>query len=215
MIEAWWFQHRDEKLRYGDNRRARVGVTHTIEGVPILRRIGLHASIRAMDALLHSHGDLRVIYRVELSGLMFIGDDRVAAQSRKYLRRIDTKHILRKFARLCALTNIEKIKPYCKEGDYNIILGFLKTGKNREVAKLAAYAAANRADASAAYRAAYAAAYCAGYAAYAAARSTAYSASQAAARSTAHSAIDYEVAYRTARDKQNVVLERMLMEATK
>ena len=61
-------------------------------------------------------------------------------------------HILRKFARKCAFRHIEKIKPYCGDYDYQLIVKWLETGDEsiREAACSAcsAYAADSAADAA-------------------------------------------------------------------
>ncbi len=41
---------------------------------------------------------------------------------------------IRKFARDVALINIELIKPYCSDSDYELMLNFLKTGENTPTA---------------------------------------------------------------------------------
>ena len=39
------------------------------------------------------------------------------------------EHTLREFARKCALRHVEKIKPYCSDKDYELIVKWLETGE--------------------------------------------------------------------------------------
>ena len=57
------------------------------------------------------------------------------------------------FARFCAKQNVEKIKPYCTEEAYTLILNWLETGDTEieEVTRLAAESAAESAAGSAAW----------------------------------------------------------------
>ncbi len=174
-MKAWYFAPKNNRLKYGDNRLVRVGTTHTIDGFPETCVRGLHASERVIDAL--SYAETSILYRVELSGEMDKARDKVAAQSRKYLKRYDIESILFEFARKQALINIDEIKPYVGDKDYNLILEWLETGDKR--IKSAARSAAN-----------YAANYAARSAANYAANSAADSAADSAARSAAYSAAD-------------------------
>jgi ribosomal protein L18E len=105
----------------------------------------------------------------------------------------DKKIDLRESARKQALINIEKIEPYCKEGDYQLITSYLITGDEsiRSAARSAAWSAARSAAWSAARSAAWSVAESARSAAWSAAesaRSAAWSAAGSAARSAAKSA---------------------------
>ena len=87
------------------------------------------------------------------------------------------EHLWRDFAKWCALQNIEKIKPYCSNEDYQLILSYLNN--DNSAAESAAWSAARSAAArSAAWSAARPAA----------ARSAAESAAQSAAARSAQSA---------------------------
>jgi len=48
---AWYFASEDRKLRYGDNRAIVIGEAHRVRGALALCKHGLHASVRAIDAL--------------------------------------------------------------------------------------------------------------------------------------------------------------------
>ncbi len=140
-MKAWYFSGIDKKLRYGDDREIAIGVTHEVEGKPTLCRYGLHGSRLLLDALSYAFGP--VVWRVELSGEMDKGDNKIAAQKRTYLSGgIDITHILRKFGRLCALDVIHLWDAP------DIVVRFLKTGDEslRSAALDAALGAAWAAD---------------------------------------------------------------------
>jgi hypothetical protein len=196
--QYWYFAAKDRKLRYGDDRVAEVGVTHTVDGPIRLCKNGLHASERALDALYLGAGP--VVFRVELSGDTDTGSDKIAAESRRYVAGgIDVTDTLVEFACCCAeaamlMTGhdaprsweaIEATRAYMR-GDIEV--GVLLDARNAAHAACAAYAAYAANDAAYAAYAAYAAADAA-YAAYA----------------------SYDAAY-AARNEANALLEQMLME---
>jgi hypothetical protein len=125
-IQAWYFATEERKLGYDDNRPIVVGETHTVDRKPVLCEQGLHASERIIDALNYAQGP--ILYRVELSGQIVRGDDKLVATSRKYLWKLDATEILREFARGQAIKNIELIKPYCSSKTYGTIIQYLTTG---------------------------------------------------------------------------------------
>ena len=94
---------------------------------------------------------------------------------------------LRKFTRDIAMVNIELIKPYCNDADYESIIHFLKSGENDTRAARAVDAAADAAYAAYAAYAADAEYYAARAAARAfAAADAAYAAARADARADTH-----------------------------
>ena len=123
-MKAWYFSTGDKRLRYGDDRKIRAGVTHKIKGDPECCYNGLHGSVSILDALQYAPGNH--IWRVELSGDMDRNDDKIAATERKYLWGYDAAEVLRKFARMCALDVIhlwdapEVVVRYLKTGDEGI-----------------------------------------------------------------------------------------------
>ena len=185
-MKALYFSTEDKKLRYGDNRIIVVGETHRVDCSPKCCNIGLHASKRAIDAVSFAPGS--ILFLVELSGDIDEQEDKLAAQSREYLAEFDATDLLREFARKIALINIEKIKPYCNEESYNLIIHWLKTGD--EATRSAAYSAAKAAANSAANPAANSAARSAAYSAWSAwsAAESAWAAAESAANSAAWSA---------------------------
>ena len=100
-IRAWWFSGVSRELRYGDRRRAEIGVTHKVRVTPRVCECGLHGSRNILSALEYAGGP--VAWRVELSGEISEGGDQLVAQTRKYIAGgIDASKALGAFARSCA-----------------------------------------------------------------------------------------------------------------
>lgn len=146
-IKAWWFGETRTGLRYGDERQAEPGTTLEHKGGLILCESGLHASTNIMDALAYAPGPW--IHRVELSGEMIQGSDKIVAQRRKHLWVIDGEEVLRRFARKCAQDVLHLWDAP------EVVTEYLKTGNEelRAAARAAAWAAA-QASAQASARAA-------------------------------------------------------------
>lgn len=133
-MKAFYFATKERKLRYNDNRQIIVGETHTVEGELELCKNGLHASTRLIDALSYAPGP--ILYLVDVKDYV-IGDDKLAAMERTYFAEFDATTTLQHFARRQALINIELIKPYADQGQYDLIILFLKTGDIKLAAKAA------------------------------------------------------------------------------
>jgi hypothetical protein len=203
VVKGWYFSDESRKLRYDAGREIAIGVEHTVKGYPEPCKRGLHASERILDALQYAPGP--IIWRVELSGRIKRGDDKVAATRRKYIAGgLDISDILRKFARKQALSVAhlwdipEIVRRYLEIGDEFI----------RAAAWAAAWAAAKDAASDAAWAAARAAAWAAASdaasdaaraAAWAAASDAAWAAAWAAARAAAWAAAS-DAAWAAARD---------------
>ena len=103
-IKAWWFAKRDAygkvRLPHGDGREVVVGETLSVEGKIVACKNGLHASVRAMDALKYAPGS--VVCRVEVWGDVAKESDKVAGRHRKVLWMADADAALRHFACDCA-----------------------------------------------------------------------------------------------------------------
>jgi len=204
-MQGWYFAVTDRKLRYGDGRVAKVGVTHRVKGKPECCFHGLHASARALDALRLGAGP--VAFQVTLSGEMDHSDDKSAAQARTYDRGgIDITNTLIEFA-CCAAMGAMLLAEHGDERSWTAIeaaLAWTRGEISRE--ELAAAAAA-------AYAAAYAAA-AAAYAAYAAAAAAGYAADAAAAAAyaAAYAAAAYAAYAADASDELNALLEQMIVE---
>ena len=161
---AYYFAPDDNKLRYGDGRDIVVGDTHTVDVKPEVCMVGLHASLRPIDALKYAPGSQ--LYIVEVGGVVDIGEDKIAGETRKYVCKVpNTEQLLRKFAREVALEVVLREIPTISP----IVIEWLKTGD--ESLRSAAWSAA-------------------GSAARNAAESAAWSAARNAARSAARSAAE-------------------------
>ena len=202
-VTGWYFSEESRLLRHGDARPIEIGVTHEVDAPIQLCKRGLHASVRAIDALKYAPGP--IVWRVELSGEIKTGDDKCVATHRKYIGGgVDARAVMRAFACRCALdvAHLWDMPP--------LVRAYLETGD--ESIMDAAWAAAS--DAAWA-----AASYAASYAARAAARAAASYAARAAAASDAASyAASYAAratAGAAASDAQNAHFESMLMELCK
>ena len=183
---AWHFTQYHDKLRDGSPRV--VGVTEVYDGPLLLCETGLHASIRAIDALYYAPGPY--VSLVSCEGVV-LGNDKLVCSHRTPLWVVDATETLRWFARECARSVLhlwtpvpEAVRVWLEEED----LSESARSAARSAAWSAAYSAADSAARSAA-------------------RSAADSAAYSAANSAANSA-----AYSAAREQQNQVLESLLME---
>ena len=144
-MKAWYFSSEDRRLRHGDGREIRLGETHEVSGEIEMCKNGLHASKKAIDALYYAPGP--IVYRVELSGEIKKGEDKLVAQKRTYLSGgIDVSEILRKFARMCALDVVDMWEAP------EVVIRYLKTGDKS--IRVAAWAAARTAAPDAVWNAA-------------------------------------------------------------
>ena len=208
-MRAYYFSGKDKRLRYGDNRLIQEGETHTVDCEPIPCEQGLHGSIKALDALKYAPDTY--LWIVEIEGDIKTGGDKICGKSRTYIKGFDAEELLKTFARKQALINIEKIKPYCSEEEYNTILLYLRG----DYALRSAARAAARAAEAAAWAAAEATAWAA---AEAAARAAARAAAAAAAEATARAAAEAAAARAAARAAEaaaNEMLEELIQEELK
>jgi len=221
---GWYFSRENKKLGHGDNRIIKLGQTHKIKGNPVLCKHGLHASKNILGALSYAQGP--IIWKVKLFGKIVKGDGKSAAQKRLYLEGgIDITVILRKFARMCALDVVHLWKAP------EVVIEYLKTGKEESSA---AARAAGAAASAAAWAAAWAASAAASAAAWDAAGAAAMDAASAAAGAAAMDAamdaagaaaraalgavawgVVGDAAWDVARAKQNKRLNRMVHNAIK
>jgi hypothetical protein len=102
-LDGWWFAAPDDdgvvRLPNGDGRVVRVGETVTVPGPPVLYHHGLHATVRAWDALPYARGP--ILCRVRLSGTIVEGKDKAdkaCATERTVLAMADVARDLRIFA---------------------------------------------------------------------------------------------------------------------
>jgi hypothetical protein len=207
-MKAWYFAPPDNRLANGDGRKIALGTTHKVEGPPVLRKHGLHASVQLVDALRYSASG--ILYEVELSGEIFEGDDKCAATERTYIRGgIDLSDTFREFARWCALSVAHLwdmpavVREYLETGDES------KRTAARAAALDAEWEAARYAARAAAWAIARAAAWDAAWdAALDAALAAALDAALAAALDAALDAA-WAAALEAARAAQNIKLVEM------
>ena len=176
---AWHFAPNDMRLANGDGRKIIPGKTLSVKGELSLCNHGLHASRRIIDALQYAANNQTQICRVEVSGDVVSGDDKLCGTRRKCLWAVDADHLLHEFACRCA----------------EDALALIKTPDQRSFAAIKAkrnWLAGNitEAEMSAAKSAAWSAAKSA---AESAAKSTAESAAKSAAKSAAWSAQNHRL----------------------
>lgn len=117
-MKVWHFLREDRKLRDNDNRVVEAGSILTIERTPILYEKCLYGRIKPLDALFYAPGP--VVCRMD------IRDRAVQGADCKCLWMYNASDVLRKFARLCALSVIhmwdapEIVVRYLKTGDESI-----------------------------------------------------------------------------------------------
>ena len=137
-MKAWHFLPENKKLRYADNRIVVPNETYRCPNDrPIeLCRNGMHGSVNIMDALSYAPGP--IVCRVNITGGLKIGDDKIAGRERNVLWMYDATPVLRKFACLCAL---DVVHLWDAPG---VVIKYLKTQDPtfRAAAKYAARAAA-------------------------------------------------------------------------
>ena len=136
-VTGWYFSEESRLLRHGDARPIEIGVTHEVDAPIQLCKRGLHASVRAIDALKYAPGP--IVWRVELSGEIKTGDDKCVATHRKYIGGgVDARAVMRAFACRCALdvAHLWDMPP--------LVRAYLETGEEsiRDAARDAAWDAA-------------------------------------------------------------------------
>ena len=139
-MEAWHFLRVDRRLAYPPHTLVIIGQKITVDPDKLeLCTYGLHASIRALDALGYAPGP--IICRVELGGRILKSSDKVCASERTVIAMADATKTLRAFARSCALDVIDKWDAP------SVVREYLETGNEelRESARSAAWSAARSA----------------------------------------------------------------------
>lgn len=139
-MKAWHFLRADRRLAYPPHTPVVVGQKITVDPDKLeLCKYGLHASIRALDALGYAPGP--IICRVNLGGRILTANDKVCASERTVIAMADATETLRAFARSCALDVIDKWKAPA------VVREYLETGNEglRESAKSESWSAAKSA----------------------------------------------------------------------
>jgi hypothetical protein len=219
-VLGWHWLPDNGCLQYPPHTKVEVGQTLTAEGTLKLCHNGMHASRRALDALQYAPG--AIVCRVELSGEIVEGHDKLCARHRKVLAMANATKTLHEFACWCAEQALLREREAGREPDprswaaIEVKRRWLKCEANDaelDVASAAAWAAAASA-ARDATRAAWAAASAAAWAAakdaaWDAARDAGRAAAWAAGRAAAWAAAK-DAARDAVRDAQNTKLEERL-----
>lgn len=97
---GWHFLRADKRLRYGDGRRARVGVKQQYRDGKIRKRRrielcerGMHGSVRLIDALDHASGP--ILTWCEFGGEIIHGHDKFVAEWRRVVWMGDVLDVLK------------------------------------------------------------------------------------------------------------------------
>lgn len=155
-ILAWWCSAPDRKLRYGDGRKARAGITHTDPHAEHPRTCirGLHASVRLKDALRYAEEftSIPTVFRVEVSGDVNHDTNKIAGRQRKYLWAVPYKEVV-KVALGLLVPKLRKGK-HGNRPDVKAVLDALERGQFKRAKELAnkldrthpGYTSANDAD---------------------------------------------------------------------
>jgi hypothetical protein len=216
---AWHWLPDNGCLRYPPHTKVEVGQTLTAEGPLELCENGMHASLRALDALQYAPG--AIVCRVELSGEIVEGHDKLCARHRKVLAMADATKTLHEFACWCAEQALLREREAGREPDVRswaaieVKRRWLK-GEATDTELDAAWAAARAAAGGVSWDAARAA-WDAARAAWAAACDAAWDAARAAAKAAARAAAcdaawdaARAAAWAAAWATQNAQLEEML-----
>ena len=194
-VEAWHWIAPDRMTRYAPRVPIVVGETLRVEPPLALCERGLHASLRAIDALQYAPGT--IVCRVRMSGDIVRGDDKLVATERTVLWMYDATRVLHEFG--CCVAEAALLLADVNDARSWRAVEAKRAWLRGEIddMQLAAARAAARAAAWEAAR----------DAARDAARAAASSAARAAARAAA-----WDDAWDDARDEQNALLEAMLTE---
>ena len=93
---GWHFLAEDQRLLYGSKEIVEAGQTYTASEPLVMCQNGMHASIRALDALSYAPGP--IVCRVRLGGEIIHDTDKSVARSRRVLWLADATTILHEFA---------------------------------------------------------------------------------------------------------------------
>jgi len=217
-IEAWHFLPADRRLRWGTREIITPGSVVVVDPPLELCKAGLHASVRAIDALKYGPGP--VISRVLVWGEVIRGDDKLCGQYRKCLWMADVSEVLHRFACEAATGALdllsatgEAVDPRSRKA-IEVKLAWLRGEATDEELATARADAGYAAVADAGYAARYAARYAAMAAAMAADRAAAWDAARyagmAAAMAAARAAASY-AAGAVVREEQDRRLADLLM----
>lgn len=197
-ILSWHFLSEDRRLRYGNRELVVPGQTISVEPPLQMCKHGLHASVRAIDALGYAPGP--IVCRVQISGEILEEGDKLCATHRRCLWMDDASLVLHEFACWCAEECLKRAQAARKELD-PAAWAAVRAKQDWLAGKitLQELAAAREAAGEAAWESAWEAAR---GAAWESARESAWEAARQAA---------WGAAWGAAMDKQNQQLEDMLL----
>lgn len=95
-IEAWHFLPADRMTRFEPRQKVEVGTVLTVGCKPELCERGLHASVRAIDALGYAPGPIAC--RVRVWGDVVLGGDKIAGTHRECMAMVDATNVLHEFS---------------------------------------------------------------------------------------------------------------------
>ena len=120
---AWHFLSADRRVAHLGT-PAHVGLTLRHDWPLVLCSSGLHASVRALDALQYAPGPVACL--VECGGAVVHGSDKLVCRERTIVALLDATELLRTFARECALDVIHLwdappvVRRWLESGDENL-----------------------------------------------------------------------------------------------
>ncbi len=114
-LMGWHFLQRDGYLRYLPYMRPKVGKKLAHDGPLELYVSGLHACVRALDAVEFAPGPR--VCRVKLSGGIVRGIDQACARERTVLWMTDASRVLQEFAWWCAAQAVDGERRAGREPD--------------------------------------------------------------------------------------------------
>ena len=95
-LKAWHFIGKDRQLGYGHGETVEPGYIYSVQGDLELCGWGMHASVRAIDALRYAPGP--VVCRVKMGGDIIKDNDKVVAHTREVMWMTDATNCLHEFA---------------------------------------------------------------------------------------------------------------------
>jgi hypothetical protein len=96
---AWHFLQSDKRLQYGDGREVKLGETLTVDETRMIPcKYGLHASVKALDALNYVNWSGVVACRVELGGRVVEDIEKHVASERTVVAWCSADRVLQEFA---------------------------------------------------------------------------------------------------------------------
>jgi hypothetical protein len=175
-VLAWHFT---DGMKLRDGTPLVVGKLYKHTGPLEMCAKGYHASEDILDALRYAQG--WIISRVECSGKIIKGDDKMVCEQRKAIKSVDVKKIILAWSMRVATDAVKMWRKKSTDEAWNKWATLWISGEDRTYAANAAAANAAAYAANAAANAAYAAAAANAAYAYAAAAYAAYAAANAAA----------------------------------